>query len=356
MLIKNQRIPILNIIIFGLFPSFIKTFIYKIKGYKIEKNVSIGFGSIIVGNEISIGENTNIGHFTILLCKSCKISKDVEIGSLCYFNVDKISIGRQTIIRERNMFGGMDIGSSELIIGEMSQVHQNCLINTTLPVQIGNYSVIGGGSYLFTHSAWQSVLEGYPTTYAPIIIGNNVWISWGVFILPGVQVGDDSLISAGSVVTKNIPEKCLAQGNPAKVVIPAGLYPRKPHPEDRSQKIEEIIDLFINYLRKYDYYIEVNKLTFYKLYDISTVKITQDYLLYLIEGDEPIINDLKLNENTIILILNDHSQNFRESIIAHNSVLLNFSNLSICGKNDLSEELLKFLKHFGIRFKTITSC
>ncbi|MCH7964123.1 MAG: acyltransferase [Bacteroidetes bacterium] len=339
----------------GFFPSFIKTFIYRIKGYKIAKNVSIGFGSIIVGNEINIGKNTNIGHFTILLCKSCIIDKEVEIGSLCYFKVDKIKIGYQTIIRERNMFGGMDIGSSELIIGEMSQVHQNCLINTTLPVQIGNCSAIGGGSYLFTHSAWQSVLEGYPSTYAPIIIGNNVWISWGVFILPGVQVGDDSLISAGSVVTKNIPAKCLAQGNPAKVVIPEGLYPRNPHPEDRSHKIGEIIDLFINYLRKHDYNIEVNKLTFYKVYYISKGKITHDYLLYLIGGDESIIDDLKLNENTVILILNDHGQNFRESVIAHKSVLLNFSNLSICGKNDLSEELLKFLKHFGIRFKPFTS-
>ena len=53
---------------------------------------------------------------------------------------------------------------------------------------------------------------------APIKIGDNVWIGGGVTICPGVTIGDNCVIGAGSVVTKDIPEDCLAVGNPARVI------------------------------------------------------------------------------------------------------------------------------------------
>lgn len=52
----------------------------------------------------------------------------------------------------------------------------------------------------------------------PIYIGKNVWITTRCIILPGVKIGDNSIIAAGSVVTKDIPPNCLAGGNPAKVI------------------------------------------------------------------------------------------------------------------------------------------
>ena len=52
----------------------------------------------------------------------------------------------------------------------------------------------------------------------PIEVGNNVWIGGNVVILPGVKIGDNAVIGAGSVVTKNIPSNVLAVGNPCKVI------------------------------------------------------------------------------------------------------------------------------------------
>lgn len=52
----------------------------------------------------------------------------------------------------------------------------------------------------------------------PISIGNNVWIGAGVSIMPGVTIGDDTVIGAGSVVTKSIPSKVVAVGNPCRVI------------------------------------------------------------------------------------------------------------------------------------------
>lgn len=52
----------------------------------------------------------------------------------------------------------------------------------------------------------------------PVIIGKNVWITTRCIILGGVTIGDNSIIGAGSVVTKDIPANCIAAGNPCKVI------------------------------------------------------------------------------------------------------------------------------------------
>ena len=52
----------------------------------------------------------------------------------------------------------------------------------------------------------------------PVAIGKNVWITYRVIILGGVTIGDNSIIGAGSVVTKNIPPNVIASGNPCKVI------------------------------------------------------------------------------------------------------------------------------------------
>lgn len=54
----------------------------------------------------------------------------------------------------------------------------------------------------------------------PITIGNDVWIGGNVTILPGVRIGNNVVIAAGAVVTKDIPDNCLAGGIPAKVLKP----------------------------------------------------------------------------------------------------------------------------------------
>ena len=52
----------------------------------------------------------------------------------------------------------------------------------------------------------------------PITIGNNVWLGGSVVVCPGVTIGDGTSIGAGSVVTRDIPSRCIAAGNPCRVI------------------------------------------------------------------------------------------------------------------------------------------
>jgi maltose O-acetyltransferase len=57
----------------------------------------------------------------------------------------------------------------------------------------------------------------YLTSSKPVVIGDNVWIGGNAIILPGVTIGNNTTIGAGSVVTKSIPDNVLAFGNPCSV-------------------------------------------------------------------------------------------------------------------------------------------
>ena len=61
----------------------------------------------------------------------------------------------------------------------------------------------------------------------PIHVGKNVWIGSGVQIMPGVEIGNNSVIAAGSVVTRDIPANVVAAGSPCRVLRKIGEYDRK---------------------------------------------------------------------------------------------------------------------------------
>ena len=67
----------------------------------------------------------------------------------------------------------------------------------------------------------------------PIHIGRNCWLGAGVIVLPGVSIGDNSVIGAGSIVTKDIPSNVVALGNPCRVLRPISERDREYYTKDR---------------------------------------------------------------------------------------------------------------------------
>ncbi|MBR3884167.1 MAG: sugar O-acetyltransferase [Bacteroidaceae bacterium] len=105
-------------------------------------------------------------------------------------------------------------------IGENFYMNVNCVILDGAKVTFGDNVFVapGCGFYTAGHPIG-ATLRNKGLEYAkPITIGNNVWIGAQVCVLPGVTIGDNCVIGAGSVVTKDIPSNVVAVGNPCHVI------------------------------------------------------------------------------------------------------------------------------------------
>ena len=92
----------------------------------------------------------------------------------------------------------------------------NAFILDYAPINFGKNVVVGRDVKLIT--SWHPMENFDEVKAKSICIGDNVWITMNVIVLPGVNIGKNSVIGAGSVVTSSIPENVLAAGNPAKVI------------------------------------------------------------------------------------------------------------------------------------------
>ena len=115
-------------------------------------------------------------------------------------------------------------------LGRDTFVNANCVFLDAAPIRVGASVLIAPGVQLLTIS--HPVLPEerivppeerrrgqapYRTWARPISIGDGAWIGAGAIILPGVTIGTNAVVGAGSVVTKDIPDNCLAIGQPCRV-------------------------------------------------------------------------------------------------------------------------------------------
>lgn len=120
----------------------------------------------------------------------------------------------------RNRVARSEIGAvagARLAIGDRGFVNQGAVIVASTSITIGDDVRIGDHAAIYD-SDHHALEEGAPVTTAPVRIGANVWIARAAIVLPGVTVGDHSVVAAGAVVTRSVPERSLVAGNPARVV------------------------------------------------------------------------------------------------------------------------------------------
>lgn len=105
---------------------------------------------------------------------------------------------------------------AELIIGDDVFINQGSNIYAAKSVNIGN-NVLIADSVVIHDTNFHSVLDD-DEIVKPVKIDNSVWIGFRSIILPGVTIGKNSVIGAGSVVTRSVPSNHLAAGSPAKII------------------------------------------------------------------------------------------------------------------------------------------
>lgn len=302
----NSRIPLTNMLTFGLLPCPIKKAIYRFKGNHIGKHVKLHWGSIITSKRhFSIEDNTEIGFFTCIVGNSISIGRHTNIRSAVIINASNISIGNDVTISETAIIrAGHPTKDSALIIDDLVHIFPHTTIDPSRCVHLQEECAVGPGCSIFTHGSYKNILDGYPVSYGDVNIGKRVELTYNVFVAPGVTIGDDAIIAYGSYVNKDIPTEVLAAGCPAAVKRTKEQFA----PTKSGKEQMAILD---NILSEFKHHCDFIGLTAANLQQDGLKSITAD--------------GCKFN-------LEEHSCDNPQSA--------------------LSKELRRFLSRYGIRFKT----
>lgn len=192
--------------------------------YKVIQKLDHYVDSIIVGlNRYSI--NAIIGN-------NVKIFKETEIKN---FTADRenITIGNDSVIRGKlTLFPS----GKKIAIGDNTYIGSNTIIWIMDEIEIGDDVLIAHNVNILDNNSHSTdintrknelsyiVSKGQPKenifniSISKIKINNGVWIGMNSIILKGVEIGENAIVAAGSIVTKNVPPNTMVTGNPARVV------------------------------------------------------------------------------------------------------------------------------------------
>lgn len=176
---------------------------------------------------VSLKQRIHNIHFRIRNAKF--LFKHKEINRPCVIrNPEYISVGKNVSIKKYSRLECWDsIEGNELrpnlIISDGVHVGFGFTCMVTDTVTIGKDSMLAANVMITSSNHGMDPECGVPYLYQPVTskpvhIGENCWIGEKVVILPGIAIGDNSIIAASSVVVKDVPAYSIAAGNPAKVI------------------------------------------------------------------------------------------------------------------------------------------
>ena len=190
---------------------------------KIAKTAQIRCDDIKVGKHCVIGENVVIDCGEKFRLGACSVIGDrTKIVAWKFESLDYL------FVKPECDFGGGSCQAtpdSSIHIGRGVFVGDRSFINCARHVKIGDEVGLGAGVGIWTHGVYPPADQGFPVSFAPVEIGDRVWITGNTQVLPGVTIGDDVVISMGSLVRKDVPNGALVGGNPAKT-IKEGVFPK----------------------------------------------------------------------------------------------------------------------------------
>jgi acetyltransferase-like isoleucine patch superfamily enzyme len=180
----------------------------------------VGPGVRVRGGRVKLGRGFRVGAGTLIEAREWLVVGPLgSLGEHNHVTVRRARMGREFYTGPEVRIGGGSWNEvqSELSCGYWVHLGLRTFVNTARKVTLGNEVGIGTDSKVFTHGAYQSVLRGYPVSFAPVEIGDNCWVP-GAVVNPGVTIGRDAVVGVGSVVNRSLPPGCLAAGVPCRVL------------------------------------------------------------------------------------------------------------------------------------------
>jgi acetyltransferase-like isoleucine patch superfamily enzyme len=213
-LLRRDREP------FRRLSSEMKAYLYRQHGARIGEDVRIEAGAVIVANSIDIGAASVIGEESSFDCDAVRLGGLVGFGKRTRVSCRSIAVGDALWSKDDVVIGGggsRELGAT-LTAGAACFFGEGAYINPGHPITLGDEVCIAAHAQLYTHSHWQSALQGYPSVFGPITVGNHVFIGVNAFVFPDVTIGAGATVMVNSFVAMNVPPGATVGGVPVHVI------------------------------------------------------------------------------------------------------------------------------------------
>ncbi len=212
-------LPLVKLALVGILPAWLTRIYYRARGARIGRNVSLGLFTLIDAPSIELADGAALAPFTIVRCRGpVTIGKRARINSFVVIDTGRFEIGDDSKIAEMVAVGGMLSPRSALLIGKRVAIHPHSFLNPTEPIVMEDDAGLATGTYVYTHGSWRNMLAGFPGTFGAVTINQGAYVGARTFIRPGITIGAYSAIGTASVVTRDIPDRVVAIGAPARVI------------------------------------------------------------------------------------------------------------------------------------------
>jgi len=157
--------------------------------------------------DVIFGKDVRVGHYVV-------IEEGCKIGDYCFIG-NFVVLRPQTIVGSKSIISHGCVCEGQCKIGKRVLIEPQCHLTKGIVIEDDVYFGTGVST-----TNTNKIVHGrkYPLVLKAPIIKRAARIASGVTILPGVVVGENSLVAAGSVVTKDVPDKMMVMGVPAKVI------------------------------------------------------------------------------------------------------------------------------------------
>jgi maltose O-acetyltransferase len=150
------------------------------------------------------------------LCQTLNATREREEDTRRRLLVELFGAGGGDVWMQPPFF--CDYGSN-IFLGKRVFFNFNCIVLDVCEVRIGDFTLFGPAVQIYTAThPLEAELRRSQEFGKPVAIGSDVWVGGAAVICPGVTIGSRSVIGAGSVVTRDIPDGVFAAGNPCRVI------------------------------------------------------------------------------------------------------------------------------------------
>ncbi len=314
--------------LFSYLPGSPRLAWYRLRGARIGTGVVFGVGSQLRMRNgyggLRIGDRSVIEDRVVVDVGSCSVAPTSHVSA-----------------------GARIEGEKDFSLGVGSRIGRNASIEASCDVSIGERVLLDDGCVIKTRGVWHSTLDGAPGKNGPVFIGDRAWIGANATLYPGISVGEEAVVEAGSVVAENVAAGVVVGGNPLREVTRTFRVWKSISLPEKNKGVLAVLE---DFLRLHDA-------------DVGAVERGEDRLSFMLataggdtdihyvarmESIRDVLAHLERKRGSTILVFLSSNKVLRRNLLEKGHSLIDLENDVVANPNEATKRLSAFLASYGV--------